>query len=122
LSASYELNSKVFLFGEWQEQSYDGGFDGRARELGAGLKHALSDSLDFVGTLSFTDAEIESFEDDGLGLGAGIRSRLNGSFEVSAMLNWVDFDNGSDMGLDLLGRYFFKDTMAITFGTEFRDD
>src|SRR5690606_32023863 len=101
--------------------------DGRALEIGAGLKHELSDSLDFVGTLSYVDAEIKmggfKADDDGLGLGAGIRSRVSRSFEVGAMLNWVDYDEaGSDTGFDLLGRYFFKDTMAITFGAEFKDD
>ena len=127
LSASYELSSKVFLFGEWQEQSFDFGIDGRALELGAGLNHELSDSIDFVGTLSYVDAKLEfaglSADDDGLALGGGIRSRVSDSFEISAMLNWVDYDEaGSDTGFDLLGRYFFKDTMAITFGAEFKDN
>lgn len=127
LSASYELSSKMFLFGDWQEQSFDFGIDGRALEIGAGLNHDLSDAVDFVGTLSYVDAELEvggfSADDDGLALGAGVRSRLSSSFEVSAMLNWVDYDEaGSDTGFDLLGRYFFKDTMAITFGAEFQDN
>lgn|SRR5690606_20188471 len=127
LTASYALNDKIFLFGEWQEQSFDFGIDGRALEFGAGLSHGLSDSVDFVGTVSYVDAELDfggfSADDDGLALGAGIRSRLSNSFEVSAMLNWVDYDEaGSDTGLDLLGRYFFNRTMALTFGAEFRDD
>ena len=58
-----------------------------------------------------------------LGLGAGIRSRLADSFELDAMLRYVDFDNaGSDTGVVLTGRYYFNKTMAVTVGTDMTDD
>jgi hypothetical protein len=127
LSGSYELSKNVFLFGEWQNQSFDFGIDGTSIEFGAGLNHELSTDLDFVGTLSYVDTELEfggfSADDDGLALGGGVRSRLSDSFELSAMLNWVDYDSaGSDTGFGLLGRYFFKNTMAISFGADFADN
>lgn len=126
-SGSYELNENVFLLGKWQDQSFDFGIDGTALELGAGLNHELSTALDLVGTLSYVDTELEangfSADDDGLALGGGVRSRLSDSFEIGAMLRWVDYDNaGSDTGVDLFGRFFFKDTMAISFGTELNDN
>jgi len=112
IGGSYELNDQFHLFGSWQDQSYDGGFDGETLELGGGWSHSFSDTLDFVGTLSLIDAEIEDFSDDGLALGGGIRSRLGESFELDAGLKYVDLDE-SDTGITVGGRYYFNDSMAL---------
>ena len=127
LAGAYEVSQKIHVFGKWQDQSFDFGIDGRAFELGAGLHHTLNSKVDFVGTLSYVDQEVKfggvSADDDGLGLGAGIRSRLADSFELDAMLRYVDFDNaGSDTGVVLTGRYYFNKTMAVTVGTDMTDD
>jgi opacity protein-like surface antigen len=114
ISGSWELNDQFHLLGSWQDQSFDGGFDGETLELGGGWSHSFSDTLDFVGTLSLIDAEIENFSDDGLALGGGIRSRLGESFELDAGLKYVDLDeSGSDTGLRVGGRYYFNDSMAL---------
>ena len=111
---SWELNDQFHLFGSWQDQSYDYGIDGTAIELGGGWNHGFSDTLDFVGTLSFIDVDYDEFGgDDGLGLGGGIRSRLGDSFEVEAGLKYVNFEADSDTGIELAGRYYFNDTMAL---------
>jgi long-subunit fatty acid transport protein len=117
----------VFLLGEWQDQSLDFGIDGRMIELGAGLTHAFTPDLDFVGTLSYIDAEVEaggfSADDDGLALGGGIRSRVGTSFEVDAGLKFVDFDeSGSDTGFSFGGRYYFTEKMAVSLGADFNDN
>lgn len=127
VSGSYDMSERLFLFGEWQDQSFDFGIDGKSLEFGAGLKHQISPDLDFVGTLSFVDTEVEfggfSAEDDGLALGGGIRSRLGDSFELDAHLRWVDFDeSGSDTGIGVTGRYYFTDSLAVTFGTDMFDN
>ena len=118
IGGSWELNDQFHLFGSWQDQSYDGGYDGDMIELGGGWNHAFSDTLDFVGTLSYVDAELEAggitASDDGLAIGGGIRSRLGDSFEIEAGLKYVDFDeSGSDTGLQLGARYYFNDSMAL---------
>jgi hypothetical protein len=127
LSGAYELNDRLFLQGEWQDQSFDFGIDGEQLELGAGLRHEINSDLDFVGTLSYIDAEVEaagfSVSDDGLGLGAGIRTRLNESFEFDAALKYVDLDDsGSDTGVELGGRWYFTKSMALSFGMDSTDN
>ena len=88
--------------------------DGRALELGGGWNHGFSDTLDFVGTLSFIDLDYDTGGDDGLALGGGIRSRLGESFELEAGLKHVDLDeSGSDTGIQLGARYYFNDSMAL---------
>ena len=127
IDGSYELNSKVFLLGEWQDQSYDFGVSGRQYEVGAGFHHAISSTLDFVGTLSYIDSKVHSgsfsVSDDGFGLGGGIRTRIGDNFELDAGLKYVDFNKGgSDTGLHLSGRWYFKKAMALSFGTDSTDN
>lgn len=126
-SGFYQMNSMAFLHGEWEEQDFDFGIDGTTYEFGAGYRHAMSDSLDFVATASYVHAEIDvagfGFDDDGLGLGAGLRAQIAPAFQVEAMLRYVDLDDsGSDTGLDLLGRYYFSDRYAFTLETSLDDD
>lgn len=122
IGGSWELNDQFHLFGSWQDQSYDFGIDGNTLEIGGGWSHAFSDTLDFVGTLSFLDAEIEDASDDGMAIGGGIRSRLGESFEVDAALKYVDFDSGSDTGIQLGGRYYINDSMALGASMDSFDD
>lgn len=127
LAGSYALGDKMFLLGEWQEQSYDFGIDGHQYEIGAGFHHALSSTLDFVGTLSYLDSKVDvgpfNANDDGFGLGAGIRTRLGKDFELDASLKYVDFDkSGSDTGLSANGRWYFKKSMALSFGIDNTDN
>jgi hypothetical protein len=127
LEGSYELNDRFHLFGEWQDQSLDFGIDGRSLELGGGYTHSFSDKLDFVGTLSYVDAEVKvmnaTFDDDGLAVGGGIRSRVAESIELDASLMLVDFDeSGSDTGYSFGGRYYLNDTMAVGASADFNDN
>jgi opacity protein-like surface antigen len=127
IGGAYELSDKIHLFGSWQDQSLDFGIDGRSLELGGGWTHSFSDSLDFVGTLSYVDAELKqgSFtaDDDGLALGGGVRTRFAESFELDARLKYVDFDeSGSDTGFSLGGRYYLNDAMALAASADFNDN
>ena len=127
IAGSYELNDRIHVFGAWQDQSLDFGIDGRSLELGAGLTHGFSDTLDFVGTLSYVDAEVKAgnvtADDDGLALGGGIRTLVGESFQIDAGLKYVDFDeSGSDTGLSVGGRYYFNDSMALGASADFNDD
>jgi long-subunit fatty acid transport protein len=127
LAGSYELNDRFYIFGEWQDQSLDFGIDGRSLELGGGYTHSFSSTLDFVGTLSYVDAEVKlgslTADDDGLAVGGGIRTRLADSFELDASLTLVDFDeSGSDTGYSFGGRYYFNDSMALGASVDFTDN
>ena len=126
-SGSYQMNPSTFLYGEWEDMSYDSDVDGQTYEFGAGFRHALSNSLDLVANAGYAHAEVDvlgfGFDDDGLTLGGGIRAQLAPSFQVEAIVRWVDFDeSGSDTGLDLAGRYYFNDRYAFTLETSLDDN
>jgi hypothetical protein len=127
LAGSYELGKKMFLLGEWQEQSYDAGVDGHQYEIGAGFHHPINSTLDFVGTLSYIDSKVDvgpfNVNDDGFGLGAGVRTRIGKDFQLDASLKYVDFDkSGSDTGVSANGRWYFKKSMALSFGIDSTDN
>jgi hypothetical protein len=127
VGGSWELNDKFYILGAWQEQSFDLGIDGRQIELGGGFHTPLSNTVDFVATLSYIDAEVStnnfSADDDGLALGGGVRARLTDSFELDGAVRFVDFDEGgSDTGFTVGGRWYFVDNMAITTRADFFDD
>jgi len=126
-SGSLQLNPTTFIFGDWEDQDFDFGVSGTTYSFGAGFRHGLSNSLDLVGTASYVHAQLDgiggSFDDDGLGLGGGIRAQLAPAFQFEAMLHYVDLDDsGSNTGLDLLGRYYFSDRYAFTLATSLDDE
>jgi opacity protein-like surface antigen len=127
ISGQYALGDKMFLLGEWQEQNYDFGIDGHQYEIGGGFHHPINSTLDFVGSLSYLDSKVNagaiSVSDNGFGLGAGIRTRINKDFELDASLKYVDFDKGgSDTGISANGRWYFKKSMALSFGVDSSDN
>jgi len=127
IGGSYELTDKFYVFGEWQDTSLDFGIDGEQLELGGGFHTPLSNTVDFVATLSYINAEFEnnfgSADDDGLALGGGVRARLSDSFELNGAVRFVDFDeSGNDTGFTVGGRWYFADNMAITAQADFFDE
>jgi opacity protein-like surface antigen len=124
---TYAVNDNFFFLGEFEDYSFDSGVDGSTLEVGGGYHQTLGPTLDFVATASYIETEVEyqnfTADDDGIGLGGGIRARVADSFEVDAMLNWVDMDRGgSDTGIQLRGRYYFNEHFAIGAETQLDDN
>lgn len=122
LAASYLINDQIFIHGRWVEEDLDFDVDGSFFELGVGLRKAIQDDLDFVGTLSYIDIEIGSGDDDGLALAGGVRAQLSDNVQAEAMVRYINYDDlDSDTGIVLTGRYYFNETMAISVGLDFGD-
>ena len=124
---SYAFSDRFFVFGEYGDQDFDLGVNGKSFEVGGGYTHGLLDDIDFVGTVSYVDAEVNvgpfSADDNGFALGAGIRSKVARAFEIDAGLRYVDLDeSGSDTSLVLGGRWYFRDRLALSAGTDLNDD
>jgi len=127
LAGRYGFDRRFFILGRWQDQNLDFGVDGRLLELGAGLHHPLSSTLDFVATLTYIDTKLESrnvsVNDNGLAISGGIRTQLGDSFQVDASLKLVDLDDsGTDTGFSIGGHYYFNDKMAVGATADFGDD
>lgn len=124
---SYEFTDRWFGFGKYGDQDLDFGLDGQAFEAGAGFKHGLLSDVDFVGTVSYVDVEYDlagfTADDNGLALGAGVRARVARAFEIETGLRFIDLDeSGSDTGFMLGGRWYFRDRLAVSAGTDLNDN
>ena len=92
-----------------------------------GVTHSFSDKLDFVGTLSYVDAEVklgsQTADDDGLGARRRHPFARRGVVRARCRLKYVDFDeSGSDTGFSVGGRYYFNDSMALGASVDFNDN
>jgi opacity protein-like surface antigen len=119
VTGSYALTESLHLIGGYSDQDYDFGLDGHVFNVGGGFNTPLNPDLDFVAQLSYYDVEAASAfgnaDDDGLGIGAGIRARPGTSVELDAGITYVDLDD-SDTVLNVGVRYYFSDTFAIAGG------
>lgn len=125
LTGSVLITDSVFLFAGYGTQDYDFGVDGTTYDLGAGMRWGLKPGLDLVGEVAWAYTEVEangfSVDDDGLGLGLGLRGRINNDFELQGGLRYVDYDD-SETYVSLRGRWHFSPTWAAGLGLDFDDD
>lgn len=127
IAGSFDINERLFALASYQDQSLDFGIDGSSFALGIGFHDELGDDLDFVASATLIGSEVKalgfSIDDDGFGIAGGVRGRLADTFQLDALLNWVDLDNsGSDTFISLAGRYYFNEQFAISARTNIGDD
>src|SRR5690606_15584528 len=105
-------------------QDLDFGVDANSFALGVGTAWSLQQDLDLVGQVSWVNAEVETpigdIDEDGLGLGVGLRARTGERVELEGMFHYVDLDD-SDTSLSLGGRYYFSSGFALGGGLLLND-
>jgi len=125
LRGSLALNDKFHTFAKHATQDLDLDVDTTEIEIGAGRSWRIRENVDFIGEISWVNAEVDTpfgnTDEDGFGLGAGLRARTNSSLELEGRINYVDLNN-SDTSFSLLGRYYLWDSFAIGGGLDFDDD
>jgi hypothetical protein len=126
LRGSLLITDQIFLFGEYNAYDYDRGIDLTSYSLGAGLRWGLKPDLDLVADIGWVHAKLDrpflpDIDDDGIGLGIGLRSRVHDAIEVQAGIRYLDLDD-SDTFLTLGGRYYLTDSVAVGLGLSLNDD
>ncbi|HUF73421.1 MAG TPA: hypothetical protein VMR74_11030 [Gammaproteobacteria bacterium] len=119
VSGTFAVSDSFFIGGSYDDYAFDFDVDAEILEIGGGYFHPMTGNLDFVATFSYLNAELSaggfSEDTDGLGIGGGVRTSLSDRFELEAMLDYVDWDEGdNDSGVEVRGRYFFNDNFAVT--------
>lgn len=117
VSGTFSVSDSFFIGGSYDDYDFDSGQDAEIVEVMGGYFHPMNDTLDFVATFSYAELSSGGFggDNDGLGIGGGVRTSLSDSFELEAMLEYVDWDEGdNDSGVEVRGRYFFNDGFAVT--------
>jgi Ax21 family sulfation-dependent quorum factor len=131
LKGSFAFGDKFYGFGSYLRGSDDVSgtdVDLDQTQLGLGYRHAVSDSADFIGELSWIDqgVDIEGLGSDnasGGRLSAGFRGQLAKNFEGYAKANYTD---GGDFSGDFSGtlgaQVKFNPTWGVTGEAEFGSD
>ena len=93
-------------------------------EIGVGYGHGLSDNLDLISELAYTNYDVEDLGDlDGYRASVGLRGSFTDKFEGLVKANYLD---GSDVDGDFSGtvgaQYKFTETWGLTGEVEFGDD
>lgn len=128
IGGSYALTSEFHVFGNYGTTELDFNIDATTFELGFGHNRPISNNIDLVATLSYVyvDFDVPGFgseDDNGLGVGLGLRALVNPQIELFGGVDYVDLsDSGSDTSLGLGARYNFNERFAVGFGGSWSDD
>ncbi|MGB5335105.1 MAG: outer membrane beta-barrel protein [Woeseiaceae bacterium] len=128
LSGSFAINEDFHVFGGYQAAGLDFGIDATSLGAGLGWHTTLSPVVDLVASISYQYVELDasgfgSVDDNGLGLGVGLRFAASEALELNAGINYVDFsDSGSDTGFGVGGLYSFTDAFALGLSGDWSDD
>jgi hypothetical protein len=128
VSGSFELGDRFFVSGGYEDLDYDPfTSDGITTEdseltllrLGIGMNGEINEGLDWVASVSFTDAEFKTVDSYGYDYGldetgyildVGLRGLINDTLEYSASILQLDIFDDSSTGFRLGGRYHFGDS------------
>lgn len=115
-----ESNDK-FLVGSTADE-----IGAKAFTFGIGFHTPISPTVDFVSSLSYADAEVESADlsEDGNGyvLAAGVRGMPTEVLELGAFIDYADIEDGSETGYELSARYFTTQDISVGLAFGSSDD
>ena len=130
LNGSYEINESFYVFagygmGEFEEAGVTVDMD--TLRAGIGWHTPLSDRVDLVTDLSYEYIDLSAFgvsvDDNGFGLGVGLRFAATDNVELNAGINYVDFgDGGDDTGFGIGALFGVSDNIDIGLSADWADD
>lgn len=126
LRGSFELTDSVFMFAGYSEQMLSD-FDFETYSIGAGYAWSIAPNMDLYGKISYVKAEVDglgfSGDDDGYGVGVGIRSFVTDRFELEGSIDYVDLsDSGDDTSFGIAARWYFTPQFAVGAEAALSDD
>ena len=127
LRVSYAFARNFHAFAGYAGQDVDSSVDADGWIAGVGLNQSLSQSLDVVVRLSYQTTEVNApgigpVDNDGYGIGAGVRVRANRWIELFGGLNYVDLDSGNETTLDAGFLFNINRAFAVGVSGQWDDD
>ena len=123
LQGSLALNDMFNLVGNYQDGSIDsdlgGNVDVSTIELGGGMHLPLSPTVDFVSQLTWVTTKLDAgsfgnVDNDGYGVGAGVRAMVTPQLELGGGINYTDLGDSDDTSFGGKVVYHFTDMFAMT--------
>ena len=131
-AGSYGLTENFFVLGSFDtgdvEDDFGDSVDVMLYDLGFGYHMPLTDNVDVFGTLSYEYVELSdggfSFDENGFGVGIGLRARTGNALEFNAGLELIDLDDfvGDGTFLNLGALYSVTDNLQIGLDGSLGDD
>lgn len=128
IAGSFALTDQFAIFGGYDSADLDFGIDFTQFEVGGLFRLPLSGTLDLVTSLSYVSMEVDvpgfgSADDDGFGVGVGLRALASPRVELSGGVSYVDLnDSGSDTSFGAGLRYHFTDAVSVGLTGSWGDD
>jgi len=127
LGVSVAITDQFHLFGSYVGADLEDTVDTDGWEAGIGFNTPISDAMDVVIRASYVTVEVNhpvfgKTDDDGFGLGAGVRVAASEKIELDLGLSYVDTDSGSDTALEAGFLFNATDAFAIGVSGSWDDD
>ncbi len=122
INGSFAVSDSIHLFGEYQTAELDFNVDLNLLEAGLGYRVPISDTMDIVGRLAYVNIEVEppggpSDDENGYGIGVGLRGAMSDKIEWNGGLDYVDFSDSSGETRVSAG-FLFNITETMTVGVK----
>lgn len=121
---SAALSQNLFITGEFSSVEFDiGPFDADTDQygVGLGLHMPATDRMDFVGSLSWINVDIDNFaDDDGFRLDLGLRGQVTPAFELAGGIRYAEVFNDETSGYlrGLIGPNRLRLVLEVEAGDE----
>ncbi len=128
VGGSYAINDSYHVFAGYETASLDFDVDMTGWAAGIGWNSSLSPTVDLVTRVSYRYIELDapgssSVDDNGLGLGLGLRFAATEELELDAGIDYVDYGDGGDgTAFGVGGLYSFTEAFALGLGGSWGDD
>ncbi len=127
LAGSFEVAESFHVFGAMDTADLDFDVDLTSYSAGLGYHTPISETVDVVARLSYESLEIDTplgeADDNGFGLGVGIRVAASEQIELNGSVTYIDLgDSGDDTALGLGFLYNFTDSISAGVQASFDDD
>ena len=127
LGASFAFNDNLHAFAGYKDAELNSVVDVTQWNAGIGYNRSLSDTLDMFARLSYESFDYNvpdpRSDDSGYGFSVGTRLRAGNQIELSAAVNYVDYnDFGDDTGIEVGVLYDFYNSWALGLFGEWSDD
>lgn len=121
VGGSFLVSPMVFISGDYSMLDVDGGGDFDIGNIGAGLRHALTPTLDAVVGADLVFVDVGSDDDTGYRVRGGLRAAL-GAAELNGGIAYRDVFNDGQTVFSVGGLYSFTPNIAALAGAEFDED
>lgn len=128
IDGAFAVADNYHLFAMYEMGDFDFDIESTSYNLGIGYNTPVSETLDLVARLSYEYVEVDaplvqSVDDNGFGLGVGLRFAANEQLELNAGLDYVDLsDSGDDTAFNAAALYNFNEVFSVTLRGDWTDD